>query len=100
MVKLDLIIKITTPVRYSTICKWELRSQDGRVAQSVPNGLCPHVIGFYFWTWHIPSRTDGVSPRSVMDVVIQKAENPSQQPTHVKKNCKVSGVSCTVYKPF
>ena len=48
VVKLDLIIKITTPVRYSTICKWELRSQDGRVAQSVPNGLCPHVIGFYF----------------------------------------------------
>ena len=27
----------TTPVHYSTICKWELRSQDRRVAQSVPN---------------------------------------------------------------
>ena len=26
------------PVHYSTICKWELRSQDRRVAQSVPNG--------------------------------------------------------------
>ena len=25
------------PVRYSTICKWELRSRDRRVAQSVPN---------------------------------------------------------------
>ena len=25
------------PVHYSTICKWELRSQDRRVAQSVPN---------------------------------------------------------------
>ena len=35
-----------------------------------------------------------------MDVVIQKAENPSQQPTQVKKKRKVSGVSCTVYKPF
>ena len=27
----------TTPVHYSTICRWELRSQDRRVAQSVPN---------------------------------------------------------------
>ena len=27
----------TTPVHYSTICKWELRSQDRRVAQSAPN---------------------------------------------------------------
>ena len=35
-----------------------------------------------------------------MDVVIQKAENPSQQRTQVKKKRKVSGVSCTVYKPF
>ena len=35
-----------------------------------------------------------------MDVVIQKAENPSQQPTQVKKKRKVSGFSCTVYKPF
>ena len=35
-----------------------------------------------------------------MDVVIQKAENPSQQPTQVKKKQRVSGVSCTVYKPF
>lgn len=35
-----------------------------------------------------------------MDVVIQKAENPSQQPTQVKKKRRVSGVSCTVYKPF
>ena len=35
-----------------------------------------------------------------MDNVIQKAENPSQQPTQVKKRQKVSGVSCTVYKPF
>lgn len=35
-----------------------------------------------------------------MDVVIQKAENPSQQPTQVKKKRKVSGVTCTVYKPF
>ena len=25
------------PVHYSTTCKWELRSKDGRVAQSVPN---------------------------------------------------------------
>ena len=25
------------PVHYSTICKWELRSRDRRVAQSVPN---------------------------------------------------------------
>ena len=25
------------PVHYSTICKWELRSQDRRVAHSVPN---------------------------------------------------------------
>ena len=25
------------PVYYSMICKWELRSRDGRVAQSVPN---------------------------------------------------------------
>ena len=35
-----------------------------------------------------------------MDVVIQKAENPSHQPTQVKKKRRVSGVSCTVYKPF
>ena len=34
-----------------------------------------------------------------MDVVIQKAESPSQQPTQVKKKRKGSGVSCTVYKP-
>ena len=27
----------TTPVHYSTICKWELINQDRRVAQSVPN---------------------------------------------------------------
>ena len=27
----------TTPVHHSTICKWKLRSQDRRVAQSVPN---------------------------------------------------------------
>ena len=25
-----------TPVHYSTICKWDLRSQDRRVTQSVP----------------------------------------------------------------
>ncbi len=25
------------PVHYSTVCKWELRSKDRRVAQSVPN---------------------------------------------------------------
>ncbi len=25
------------PVHYSTICKWELRSKDRKVAQSVPN---------------------------------------------------------------
>ena len=25
------------PVSYSTACKWELRSQDRKVAQSVPN---------------------------------------------------------------
>ena len=37
---------------------------------------------------------------SVMDVVIQKAENPSQQPNQVKKKGKMSRVSCTVYKPF
>ena len=30
----------TTPVHYSTIFKWELRSQDRRVAQSVPNISC------------------------------------------------------------
>ncbi|XP_015779800.1 PREDICTED: uncharacterized protein LOC107357681 [Acropora digitifera] len=35
-----------------------------------------------------------------MDVVIHKAENPSQQSAQVKKKRKVSGVSCTVYKPF
>ena len=35
-----------------------------------------------------------------MDVVIQKTENPSQQPTQLKKKRKVSGVSCTMYKPF
>ena len=58
------------------------------------------VVMFDFQTWRIPSRTDRVSPRSVMDVVIQKAENPSQQSTQVKKKRKVSGVSCTVYKPF
>ena len=29
----------TKPVYYSTICKWELRSQDRRVAQSVPHIL-------------------------------------------------------------
>ena len=27
----------TIPVHYSTVCKWELTSQDRRVAQSVPN---------------------------------------------------------------
>jgi len=27
----------TTPVHYSTICKWELRNRDRRVAESVPN---------------------------------------------------------------
>ena len=27
----------TTPVHYSTVCKWQLRSQDRKVAQSVPN---------------------------------------------------------------
>jgi len=27
----------TIPVHYSTVCKWELRSQDRRVAKSVPN---------------------------------------------------------------
>ena len=27
----------TTPVHHSTKCKWELRSQNRRVAQSVPN---------------------------------------------------------------
>lgn len=27
----------TTSVHYSTICKWELRSQDRRVAKSLPN---------------------------------------------------------------
>jgi hypothetical protein len=29
--------EILVPVHYSTICKWELRSKDRRVAQSVPN---------------------------------------------------------------
>jgi len=27
----------TTPVHYSTICKWELRNKDRQVAESVPN---------------------------------------------------------------
>ena len=27
----------SVPVHYSTLCKWELRSRDRRVAQSVPN---------------------------------------------------------------
>ena len=32
----------TTPVHYSAICKWEIRSQDRRVAQSVSN-----ILTFY-----------------------------------------------------
>ena len=55
---------------------------------------------FDLQNWHIPSRVDGVKPRPVMDVIIQKAHNPAAQPTQVKKKRKVSGVSSTVYKPF
>ena len=32
-----LTMTITTPVHYSTVCKWELRNQDRRAAESVPN---------------------------------------------------------------
>ena len=35
-----------------------------------------------------------------MDVIIQKAHNPTKQSAQVKKKRKVSGVTSTVYKPF
>jgi len=40
---------------------------------------------FDLQTWHIPSRVDGITPRPVVDVITQKARNPAEQPTQVKK---------------
>ena len=53
-----------------------------------------------FQTWHIPNQVDGVKPRPVMDVIVQKLKNPTQQSAQVKKKRKVSVVTSTVYKPF
>ena len=55
---------------------------------------------FDLHTWHIPNRANGVKPRSVMDVTVQKLKKPNQQLSQMKKKRKVSGVTSTVYKPF
>lgn len=51
-------------------------------------------------TWHIPNRVDGICARPVMDVTVQKMKTPKQQSTQPKKKRNISGVTCTVYKPF
>ncbi|XP_028517970.1 uncharacterized protein LOC114576096 [Exaiptasia diaphana] len=50
-------------------------------------------------TWHIPSRLEGINPRAVTKLVIQKSK-PKQTGEPYKKKRKVSGVRSTVYKPF
>ncbi|XP_068728761.1 uncharacterized protein [Montipora capricornis] len=94
-----------------------------RCSCAAGQGLCHHIIGLMYTlahyqmlgmksvppvisktsrpqTWHIPNRADGVKPRPVMDVTVQKLKNPTQQSAQVKKKRKVSGVTSTVYKPF
>ena len=51
-------------------------------------------------TWHIPNRVDGIRARPVMDVAVQKMKTPKQHSTPPKKKRNISGVTCTVYKPF
>ena len=41
-----------------------------------------------FQTWHIPNQVDGVKPRPVMDVIVQKLKNPTQQVCPSKKETK------------
>ena len=71
-------------------------------------GLCHHVIGLLYslchyqmlglksvppivsktsrpQTWHVPNRIDGVKPRAVTDVVIQKVKKTDQQTTQEEK---------------
>ena len=67
----------------------------------LPNqNLSGNILMFDLQTWHIPNRVDGVKPRPVMDVTVQKLKNPTQQLAQVKKKRKVSGVTSTVYKAF
>ena len=53
--------------------------------------LCPQ-------TWHITSRVDGIEPKVVLDVIVQKVISP--QAKSDKKRKKVSGVTSMVFKPF
>ena len=62
--------------------------------------LSRNILIFDLQSWHIPNRVDGVKPRPVMDVTVQKLKNPTQQSAQVKKKRKVSGVTSTIYKPF
>ena len=61
--------------------------------------LPANILMFDLQTWHIPNRVHGVKPRPVMDVTVQKLQNPKLS-AQVKKKRKVSGVTSTVYKPF
>ena len=49
-------------------------------------------------TWHIPSRVDGIEPKAVLDVTVQKVISPQAKSDRKRK--KVSGVTSTVFKPF
>ena len=55
----------------------------------LPNqNLSGNILMFDLQTWHIPNRVDGVKPRPVMDVTVQKLKNPTQQLAQVKKKRK------------
>ena len=50
----------------------------------------------------MPSRIDGIEPKAVLDITIQKVQPPtcSSQKKHQKKRKTISGVASTVFKPF
>ncbi|KAK2564580.1 hypothetical protein P5673_012037 [Acropora cervicornis] len=88
---------------------------------AVGKGLCQHTTGLLYsmshfqllglksippiisktslpQTWHIPKRLDGIQPRPLSEVIVEKLTCPTDNPP--KKRKKVSGVSQKLYKPF
>ena len=59
---------------------------------------------FDLQTWHIPNRVDDVKPRPVMDVVVQKLKNSTQQskenPYKTLDICQVSFAAAQIVFAF
>lgn len=67
-----------------TVCHYLSISKSSRVC------LC-------FQKWHIPSRSEGINPRSIQDVVVQK---PAVSTGKTKKRDTTDGRQLTFYNPL